>query len=166
MSEPTMPLDSGVSDSGGLMPLPGSGDGDGELALFGGLSGDVDMPKPYANAITLIERTYLVGSRGFGDSGADETMLHGLTQAANTAGANTDDESPVRLRLEREPQDAQDRWAVRVYVGGTPIGYLRAHENEIIARLMDAGKYVYAEYLETETLGEYHRLWVKLVLDD
>lgn len=48
----------------------------------------------------------------------------------------------------------------------TPIGFVRAHENEIIARLMDAGKHVYAEYLETETLGEYHRVWIRLVMDD
>ncbi|PLS30912.1 HIRAN domain-containing protein [Bifidobacterium margollesii] len=146
------------SDSGGLVPLPG--DEDGELALFGGIAGDVDMPKPYADAITLIERTYLVGSRGFGDSGASDQALRGLNEKT------AESDGTARLRLEREPQDAQDRWAVKVYAGDVPIGYLRAHENEIIARLMDAGKHVYAEYLETETLGDYHRLWVRLVLDD
>ncbi|MBW3089073.1 HIRAN domain-containing protein [Bifidobacterium sp. 82T24] len=141
--------------SAAMLPMP-MGGGSGELSLLGMTDGGLDIPQPYANVITLVERTYLVGCRAFDNSGADDAMLRSL----RTRG------SDGRLRLQREPDDAQDRWTVEAYAGETRVGYLRAHENEIIARLMDAGKHVYAEHLETERLGDYRRIWVRLVLDD
>ncbi|KFI92078.1 HIRAN domain-containing protein [Bifidobacterium stellenboschense] len=126
------------------------------LTVSGGLAGDVDLPKPYGTTITLVDRTYLVGGRGFGGSGADEGMLEGIRSAG----------SETRIVLRREPDDAADPWTVEASLDGVFLGVVRAHENEIIARLMDAGKHVYAEYLETETLGEYHRIWVSLVMED
>lgn len=141
-------------------------DGHAELAsLFGdmpllvmgkGLPGGVDLPKPYATTIVLVDRTYLIGGRGFDGSGADAGMVDSLRRAG---------ESP-RIQLRRVPDDAEDPWTVEALLTETPIGFVRAYENEIIARLMDAGKHVYAEYLETETLGEYHRVWIRLVMDD
>lgn len=126
-----------------LVPFTGSGDGLG-------------LPQPYAATIVLVDRTYLIGGRGFADSGANADMLEHIRKAG----------TGQTIVLRREPDDADDPWTVEALLGETPIGFVRAHENEIIARLMDAGKHVYAEYLETETLGEYHRVWVRLVMED
>lgn len=131
-------------------------DGMVSLALSQGSDTGFALPQPYASTIVLIDRTYLVGGRGFDGSGADTVMLDGIRKAGKDA----------RLVLRRQPDDATDPWTVAVMLSNTSMGFIRAHENEIIARLMDAGKHVYAQYLETETLGDYHRIWVRVVMDD
>ncbi len=50
----------------------------------------------------------------------------------------------MRLKLIREPENEYDSMAVRLYWGNTRIGYLPRRNNEVIARLMDYGKYFYA----------------------
>lgn len=131
-------------------------DGMVSLALSQGSDTGFALPQPYASTIVLIDRTYLVGGRGFDGSGADTVMLDGIRKAGKDA----------RLVLRRQPDDATDPWTVAVLLSDTSMGFIRAHENEIIARLMDAGKHVYAQYLETETLGDYHRIWVRVMMDD
>lgn len=151
------PMQAGAVDDGQVpTDLIALADDGFALAAFTGANGGLGLPQPYTTTIVLIDRTYLVGGRGFGGSGADDDMLERI----RTAG----DEAHITLR--REPDDIADPWTVEAMIGGTPIGFVRAHENEIIARLMDAGKHVIAQYLETETLGEYHRIWVRLVMED
>lgn len=51
------------------------------------------------------------------------------------------DEPGRQLRLVREPENVQDRWATRVCtLSGAALGYLPAQKNQSVARLMDAGK--------------------------
>lgn len=47
------------------------------------------------------------------------------------------------LSLFREPQKPHDEKAVAVYDGADRIGYIPQDENEVISRLMDAGKQIY-----------------------
>lgn len=44
------------------------------------------------------------------------------------------------LKMVREPENQYDRFAVALYLDGGKIGYLPKSKNEVIARLMDAGK--------------------------
>lgn len=51
------------------------------------------------------------------------------------------DEPGRQLRLVREPENGQDRWATKVCtLSGATVGYLPAKKNQSVARLMDAGK--------------------------
>ncbi|WP_152973451.1 HIRAN domain-containing protein [Bifidobacterium aesculapii] len=151
------PAQAGAVDDGHVpAELVALADDGFSLASFTGSNGGLGLPQPYTTTIVLIDRTYLVGGRGFGGSGADDDMLGHIRAAGHE----------THITLRREPDDIADPWTVEALVGDASIGFVRAHENEIIARLMDAGKHVYAHYLETETLGEYHRIWVRLVMED
>ena len=49
--------------------------------------------------------------------------------------------TPVDLR--REPENDHDALAIVVYTGqGTKLGYIPEFQNKVLARLMDAGKYL------------------------
>lgn len=53
-------------------------------------------------------------------------------------------EPGIRLKLVREPDNEFDDMAVLVLWDERKIGYLPRRNNEVIARLMDYGKYFYA----------------------
>jgi hypothetical protein len=44
------------------------------------------------------------------------------------------------LRLQRDPDNKYDELAVAIYFGDTRIGWVPRKQNEVLARLMDAGK--------------------------
>lgn len=60
-------------------------------------------------------------------------MLQNFTEDLNEPGR--------QLKLVREPDNAHDRWATKVYtLEETMLGYLPVRKNQSVARLMDAGK--------------------------
>jgi hypothetical protein len=74
--------------------------------------------------------------------------------------------SEVRLELQREPANAYDSWAVALYFGKHKIGYIPREKNEVIARLMDAGKAFFATIQAREWKGKWLRIEVKVFLRD
>lgn len=134
--------------------------GEGAVALANLMAGGA-VPQPYGQEILLIERTYLVANRGFRDPHRpdpyDPAELEPLVN-----------ETPSRAKLvfRRRPNDIADRWTVEVFLGERSLGFLRAHENEIIARLMDAGKRVFGELLYAEKLGDYLRIYINVTMED
>lgn len=46
----------------------------------------------------------------------------------------------LQLKMVREPDNKYDKFAVALFLEGGKIGYLPKSKNEVIARLMDAGK--------------------------
>lgn len=46
----------------------------------------------------------------------------------------------MHLQMVREPENKYDKFAVALFLDGGKIGYLPRTQNEVIARLMDAGK--------------------------
>ena len=46
---------------------------------------------------------------------------------------------PLSPKLEREPNNKYDHFAIAVYVQGRKIGYLPAYENVVTAKMLDAG---------------------------
>jgi len=63
------------------------------------------------------------------------------------------------LTLKREPANAHDSLAIRVYDSvGNALGYIPRITNSPLARLMDAGKQLFAR-LESK---EWHGDWLKL----
>ncbi|MEO6670755.1 MAG: HIRAN domain-containing protein [Ferruginibacter sp.] len=72
----------------------------------------------------------------------------------------------VKLDIKREPANEFDKFAVALHYAETKIGYLPKEKNEVIARLMDAGKSFYATIEAKEWEGNWLRLGVRVYLRD
>ncbi|MGF2414364.1 HIRAN domain-containing protein [Ferruginibacter sp.] len=74
--------------------------------------------------------------------------------------------SEVKLEVKRDAKNKFDDWAVALHFGKTNIGYIPRDKNEVIARLMDAGKHFFAVVTAKEWEGNWLRLEVKVYLKD
>lgn len=62
------------------------------------------------------------------------------------------------LRLQRDPKNEHDEMAIGIYFGETRIGWVPRKQNEVVARLMDAGKNIclrVKEFYEEEDLWRH-----------
>ena len=72
-----------------------------------------------------------------------------------------------RLICRREPDNYPDEWAIKFYTpDGEPIGYIPKKQNQILARLMDAGKEIYGRYQSQEKRGDWLKVMVKVYMRD
>ena len=72
-----------------------------------------------------------------------------------------------RLICRREPDNYHDEWAIRFYtLDGEPIGYIPKRQNQILARLMDAGKEIYGRYQSQEKTGDWLKVMAKVYMRD
>ena len=133
------------ASSAALIALTQSG-----MARWDSPSAGLSIPMPFKNRICLIEDTHVAGT----------THIKGIEQIA--AGIAEGQE----LRLEREPDNLHDRWAIRVYAGDKRIGFVPCDTNEILARLMDGGKCVGAKATYQEKLGIWNKIHMEVYLDD
>ncbi|NEG69466.1 HIRAN domain-containing protein [Bifidobacterium choloepi] len=147
-------------DSHDLLSFENLGGGEQAIALAN-LAANGGLPQPYGQEILLIERTYLVANRGFHDPHRPDPYDPAKLQPLVDGTARG-----TKLTFRRHPDDMADRWTVEVLLGERSLGFLRAHENEIIARLMDAGKRVFGELLYGERLGNYLRIYVNVTMED
>ena len=108
------------------------------------------VPIPFQNKIVLIEDTRVAGT----------THVHGIDAIVEKLEVGAD------LRLEREPSNLADSWAIRVYAGDDRIGFVPADCNEVLARLMDGGKSLSAQLTGKEKLGTWNKLHMEVSLDD
>ena len=125
------------------------------------------MPIPYERDIFLL---------GTFSAGADyQEQIEGIYSLLQEG-------DPVTMI--REPENEHDEYAIRLEVArqgdpgpelpdrltrfeGAKIGYIpRGTVNKIFARLMDAGKLLYGVIRAKETIGDYHRIVVKVYLKD
>lgn len=113
-------------------------------ALLALLAGAGTLPIPFGREITLLECQ--VAGTGYVDLDAVEPAL-----------------APgQRLALVREPDNPHDALAVRVQDGaGRKLGYLPRARNEVIARLLDAGKRLEAR-LDAKAWSDDDRGWLRL----
>lgn len=78
-----------------------------------------------------------------------------------------DMEPGVKLELKRDADNRDDAFAVRVYSPKNDfIGYVPADINEPIARLMDAGKRLYAVMTDHERYHAWNKIYFEVYLDD
>ncbi len=67
----------------------------------------------------------------------------------------------------REPDNLNDKWAVKVLDSKQRhFGYLSFDCEEVVARLMDAGKALFGKILNTEIRGDWHLIELEVYLDD
>ncbi len=72
----------------------------------------------------------------------------------------------VQLEMKREGDNKFDNFAVELWFQNTKVGYIPRDKNEVLARLMDAGKQFYATIHAKEMEGNWLRLEIKVMLKD
>ena len=119
------------------------------------MGGGLQIEKPFTQRIFLMD-TYIAGT----------TYVRGIKRLAK----NLSEEDKVFLV--REPKNEYDELAIRVQnVDGKKLGFIPKKKNEVIARLMDAGKCIEAEiadvsiYTEEEKIGRWDvEIWISVYM--
>lgn len=107
--------------------------------------------KPFSSAVKIIENTRVART-------AHVKNIEKLTAEL---------EAGERLVLVREPNNLADPWSVRIETkAGEALGYLTCDCDEIVARLIDGGKEVYAEVVSSEVIGPWNKIDIEVFLDD
>ena len=102
---------------------------------------------------------------------ARETMLMEC-QIAGIAHRNVKKLEPclaagTMLTLRREPENAYDRFAIMVLTeAGDHLGYVPRAKNETLARLMDAGKLLFAKLESKSWQGDWLKVSTQIYLRD
>ena len=73
----------------------------------------------------------------------------------------------VVLELRRDPRNQYDELAIQVLNDqGTRIGFVPMKDNPVLARLMDAGKLLYAKVREVRDRGNWPRIGIDIYMRD
>lgn len=72
----------------------------------------------------------------------------------------------VKLVMKREPENEYDDFAIALHFEKQKIGYIPRDMNEVIARLMDAGKKFYAVIHAKEWEGNWLKIEIRVYLKD
>ena len=72
----------------------------------------------------------------------------------------------IKIDIKREAGNEYDEFAIALYFEKEKIGYIPKDKNEVIARLLDAGKFFYASIETKEWEGNWLRIEVKVYLKD
>lgn len=111
----------------------------------------IDVYKPFSNAVKLIDDTKI----------ARTSKVENIDQLIKKLQVGQ------RLKLVREPNNLNDKNAVKITnQDGEKIGYVACDVNEIITRLLDGGKDVFAEITTIEQLGPWNKIDVGIYIDD
>jgi hypothetical protein len=112
--------------------------------------GALDIGKPFSRQIYLID-VHIAGTSYIDN--LDE-LEPGLTQGK-------------KLNFFREPENPYDSLAIAIRDDkGNKLGYVPRAKNEILARLMDAGKLLYGTIFTKEYVGNWLKITLQIYLDD
>lgn len=113
-------------------------------------SGGLDIAKPFEQHI------YLVDARIAGT-----TYVDGIREIEPRLAVDT------RLNFFREPNNPHDPLAILIKdAEGNKLGYVPRRKNEILSRLMDAGKLLYGTIYEKEFVGDWLKITIRIYLND
>lgn len=129
---------------GGALAVIGTGS---IIAASEAAGSPLSVPIPFQSKIALYDDLRIAGT----------THIHGIVNNL---------EAGAELRLEREPCNLADPWAIKVFAGDRKIGYVPADCNEVLARLMDGGKALSAKLTAKERVGTWNKLHMQVSLDD
>lgn len=120
------------------------------LTTFYTATGKLNFSTPFAREILLLE-----------------CHIAGTTYRENIAEIAENLKSGADLRLQREPENKFDPSAIAVYDSENRIlGYVPRAKNEVLARLLEAGKNLSARLVAKDTLDDWTRLNVEIFLHD
>ncbi len=72
----------------------------------------------------------------------------------------------VRLEMKREADNKFDKCAIALWYNRTKVGYIPKDKNEVISRLMDAGKQFYSTIQAKEYEGNWLKLLIQVIIKD
>lgn len=120
------------------------------LATFYTATGKLNFSTPFAREILLLECCV-----------AGTTYRENIEEIAEWL------ETGANLRLQREPENKFDPSAIAVYDAQNNIlGYVPRAKNEVLARLLEAGKHLSAKLVAKDTLDGWTRLNIEIFLHD
>jgi len=118
----------------------------GLIAILKGLDRD-KLTKPFGREIYIIS-TYIAGTRYYEASKVKDSLKPGK-----------------HLVFKRETDNKHDKKAIAILdLDQHKLGYLPQAKNEIISRLMDAGKAIYAQVIKKEQKGDYLNIEIKVFM--
>ncbi len=96
-----------------------------------------------------------------------ETHIAGTSYLDDPEGLATHINAGERLAMKREPTNEHDENAILIFTEqGEKAGYLPRAQNEVIARLMDAGKLIFAQIDEFHFEGNWLCVNIKVYMKD
>lgn len=114
------------------------------------LHGGIDIGRPFPNCIYLIN-----------------VHIAGTSYIDNINELEPELVKGKKLNFFREPNNEYDERAIVIKnENGDKLGYVPRNKNEILSRLMDAGKLLYGEVYEKELVGNWWKITVQVFLDD
>lgn len=114
------------------------------------LHGGIDIGKPFSNCIYLIN-----------------VHIAGTSYIYNIDKLEPELVKGKRLNFFREPNNEYDERAIVIKNdNGDKLGYVPRNKNEILSRLMDAGKLLYGEVYDKELVGNWWKITIQVFLDD
>ena len=120
------------------------------VAMPGARAFALEFPEQ-KDPICLIPNTHVAGT----------THVPGIAPLAEALCAGDE------LVLEREPENPFDSLAIRVLnVRGKRLGFIPRAQNEVIARLMDGGKRVFAKVTGVELINTWFKISIEVWIDD
>lgn len=120
------------------------------ISLLHGKGGDITIPKPFERDIFLFD-THVAGTTHI--AGIEELEPH----------LNIED----KLEFFREPDNPHDKEAIVIKtLNGAKIGYVPQKDNIVFARLMDAGKMLFARISHKEIRGDWVKIDIKVYLHE
>ncbi len=125
-------------------------EGSGIVGLFHSGNGGLNVTKPFEKDIYLYE-THVAGTTHV--EGIEELEPH----------LNVED----KLNFFREPDNSYDEYAIVIKTAnGVKLGYVPRQNNRIFARLMDAGKLLFARISRKELISDWVKIDIKVYLRD
>jgi hypothetical protein len=113
-------------------------------------SGKIDIAKPFSHEIFLIE-----------------AHIAGTTHIDNMEEIEGEIEIGKRINFYREPNNPHDNRAIVVKdKNDNKLGYVPRDKNEMLSRLMDAGKLLYGIVKTKEKLDEWVKITIEIYLKD
>ena len=110
----------------------------------------IDIGKPFSQEIFLIE-----------------VQIAGTTHIDNIDILEPKLTEGVEVQFFREPNNQYDAKAIIVKdKEGNKLGYIPRDKNEILSRLMDAGKLLYGKVKTKEKIGEWIKIEMEVYLKD
>ncbi|MCB1144630.1 MAG: HIRAN domain-containing protein [Leptospiraceae bacterium] len=107
------------------------------------------VPLPHIKEIFLIE-THVAGTSYLNLDEIEKTLQNGEF-----------------IKLIREPQNTYDSLAILIFDSkGNKLGYVPRDKNEVIARLMDAGKFIFGKLITREYVNNWLMITVQIYMRD
>lgn len=122
----------------------------GSGGLIRTLHAEIQTPAPYAEDIFLLS-----------------TQVAGTTHTAGIEELEPFLRPGERLILSRMPDNPSDPNAIKIYTQErVKLGYVPRKDNPILARLMDAGKLLYAVIREKQRQEDWLRIGIDIFMSD